>query len=277
MMAPCHSEHNVQGTNKICAYVMATCGQQTARTKAAFLTAGRDDRSKFVFTSLPNSSFDCGDLLRGKLDRYKAVPSLDERRTTEPQYGYHLRTENGLHVTYSNTQFTFWYQQQDLLELTVYDDLFMYYPDNLVASGTLELDEAFRRAFTEDGTLLEDGKQPKVLMQVALAPSIATLRPGGSTTVGTSGGGDGGTGSSASSRVAGEIELELEFIEEPIACPTALESTFRQAITQAKKAEELQRRSLQYLSEIGLSGPPGLPVLEDLFTEQRVARPCYSL
>ena len=183
-----------------------------------------------------------------------------------------MRIENGLQIMYSNVQFTFWYQQQDLLELMIYDDLFMYYPDNLVATGALQLSEAFRRAFTEDGRLLdEDGKQPKVLMRVSLAPSLASLRPTVTGTV-TSDVGDGGTGSTASSQIAGEIELEIEFMEEPIACPTALENTFRQAMSQAKKAEEMHRRSLQFLAEIGSdTRPSGLPVLEDLFAEQKVA------
>jgi hypothetical protein len=261
-----------QGSNKICAYVVAACGQQTARTKAAFLTAGQNDRNKFVFNGLPNSNFDCGDLLRGKLDKYRSVPTLEERRTTDPQHGYHMRIENGLQVTYSNVQFTFWYQQQDLLELMVYDDLFMYYPDNLVATGAVQLNEAFRRAFTQDGRLLdEDGKQPKVRMHVNLAPSLASLRPSGTLTTATSVD-DGGTGSTAGSKIGGEIELEIEFMEEPIACPTALENTFRQSLAQTKKAEELQRRSLQFLAEIGRdTRPSGLPVLEDLFAEQRVA------
>lgn len=259
-----------KGSNKICAYVVAACGQQTARTKAAFLTAGQNDRNKFVFNGLPNSNFDCGDLLRGKLDKYRSVPTLEERRTTDPQHGYHMRIENGLQVTYSNVQFTFWYQQQDLLELMVYDDLFMYYPDNLVATGAVQLNEAFRRAFTQDGRLLdEDGKQPKVRMHVNLAPSLASLRPSGTLTTATSVD-DGGTGSTAGSKIGGEIELEIEFMEEPIACPTALENTFRQSLAQTKKAEELQRRSLQFLAEIGRdTRPSGLPVLEDLFAEQR--------
>lgn len=262
-----------RGQRKIAPYVMASCGQQTARTKAAFLTAGRQDREKFVFTKMPKatSDFDCGDLLRGSLDRYKAVPSLEERRMNEPEFGYHMRTENGLQITYSNAQFTFWYQQQEVIEFMVYDDLFFYYPDNLVACGTLDLDDAFSVAFTEQGELLdENAKQPRVRMHVTLAPSIATVRPGASTSETSAA--DGGTGGSTSSRIAGEIELEIEFMQEPVACPTALESTFRQALSQSKKAEELQRESLQYLAEIITSStvrPSGLPALEDLFSEQK--------
>ena len=192
----------------------------------------------------------------------------------EPEFGYHMRTENGLQITYSNAQFTFWYQQQEVIEFMVYDDLFFYYPDNLVACGTLDLDDAFSVAFTEQGELLdENAKQPRVRMHVTLAPSIATVRPGASTSETSAA--DGGTGGSTSSRIAGEIELEIEFMQEPVACPTALESTFRQALSQSKKAEELQRESLQYLAEIITSStvrPSGLPALEDLFSEQKEAR-----
>lgn len=213
--------------------------------------------------------------MRGKLDQYKGVPSAEERRTTEPQYGYRMEVDShGLHVTYSTVQFTFWYHQQDLLELMVYDDVFMYYPDNLIATGALQLNEAFRQAFTQDGRLLdEDGKQPKVSMHVTLVPAIARLRPSGTRSATTDG--DGGTGSSSTiSQIAGDIELEIEFMEEPIACATELESTFRQATSSAKKAEESHRGNLQFLAEIASSSvrPSGLPVLEDLFEEQRVPR-----
>ena len=220
------------------------------------------------------SDFDCGDLLRGCLDTYRAAPSADERRTAEPQFGYHMRTDYDLDVSYSNAHFTFWYQQQELIELTVFDDLFLYYPDYLIASGTLDLNEAFRLAFTEEGVLVDENgrKQPKVQMQVNLAAGIASLRSG---TGSATSAGDGGTGGSDSSRIAGEIEVEIEFMQEPVACPTALESTFRQALSQSKKAEQLHRESLRYLAEVINSSSSttvsGLPALDDLFRRQKAS------
>ena len=248
---------------------MATCGQQTSRTKGAFVTAGRGDRDKFVFCGAPSSDFDCGDLLRGRFDSYQLPPSLEERRRSGRQYGYRLRTdENGLQISYSNVEFTFWYQEQERLELDVYDDLFLYYPDNLIAHGALNLKEAFRLAFAEDGTTLSD--RPRVLLHVALAPSIVSLRPSG---MPASSDGDGGTGSSTSSRIAGEMEIEIEFLEEAVACVTPLEKTFREAVGKAKEAKEEHRKGLEYLAEIMASSvtSSGLPALEDLFHEQRDA------
>ena len=257
------------GTNKIFPYVSAACGQQVGRTKAAFLTAGREDFDKFVFTGLPNSNFECGELLRGRWDKYRPVPSSQERHSSQPQYGYRMRVEtSGLQLTYCNVEFTFWYQQQELLELSVFDDIFLVYPDPLVATGALDLNEAFRLAFTEDGMLLDDdGRQPNVVARVPLSSSIASLRPSGilNTSAGAADGGDGGTGGSTSSHVAGEIELQIEFMEEPVACPTALESTFRGAIRAKKEASDLHQESLQYLADIteGDLTASGLPPLED--------------
>ena len=256
------------GTNKIFPYVAAACGQQVGRTKAAFLLASQEDAEKFVFTSLPNSNFECGELLRGRFEKYRAVPSSQERHASQPQYGYRMRVDaSGIQVSYCYVEFTFWYQQQELLELSVFDDVFLVYPDPLVANGALDLNEAFRLAFAEDGTLLDDdGRQPSVIMRVPLSSSIASLRPSG--TLGSSAaadGGDGGTGGSTSSHVAGEIELQIEFLEEPLACPTALESTFRRAIRAKKEVSDLHRESLQYLADIteGDLTASGFPPLED--------------
>ncbi|CAJ1381134.1 unnamed protein product [Effrenium voratum] len=260
----------VEGQPKIAAYVVASCGQQSARTKGAFLRATREDNEKFVFTDLPNSNFDCGDLMRGKLDKYRAAPSLEERRSSDTQYGYRLKVENGLQVSYCNVQFTFWYHQQEVLELSVFDDLFLYYPDNLVAMGSLDLTEAFRQAFTEQGLMLDT--KPKVSMTVALAPSIAALRetPGSHAAAAAAAAADGGTGGSTSERFAGELELEVEFLEEPVAAVSALETTFRRAPRAQQEAEERHLDALQYLAEAtGVTG--GLPAPEDLFEAQRSA------
>ena len=257
------------GTNKIFPYVAACCGQQVGRTKAAFLTAGREDGEKFVFTGLPSSNFECGELLRGRGDQYRAVPSSQERHSSQPQYGYRMRVETGgLQISYCNVEFTFWYQQQELLELSVFDDVFLVYPDPLVATGALDLNEAFRLAFAEDGTLLDDdGRQPSITARVPLSSSIASLRPSGTLNANAAAadGGDGGTGGSTSSHVAGEIELQIEFMEEPVACPTALESTFRSALRAQKEASDLHRESLQYLADItdGDLTATGLPAMEE--------------
>ncbi|CAE7378723.1 TMCO4 [Symbiodinium microadriaticum] len=268
------------GTNKICPYVSAACGQQVGRTRPAFVMASREESQgqRFVFTGLPSSNFECGELLRGRWDKYRAAPSSEERHSSQPQFGYRMKVETGgLQLSYCNVEFTFWYQQQELLELSVFDDIFLVYPDPLVATGAVDINEAFRLAFAEDGTLLDDdGRQPAVVVRVPLSSSIASLRPSGTlgnASAGVADGGDGGTGGSTSSHAAGEIELQIEFLEEPVACPTALENTFRRAIRARKEASDLHHESLQYLADIteGDIAATGLPPLEDLFREQRRA------
>ncbi|CAJ1330197.1 unnamed protein product [Effrenium voratum] len=132
-------------------------------------------------------------------------------------------------------------------------------------------------------------------MTVALAPSIAALRetPGSHAAAAAAAAADGGTGGSTSERFAGELELEaggaaigrfdrltkphkasptkwppikrgpdVEFLEEPVAAVSALETTFRRAPRAQQEAEERHLDALQYLAEAtGVTG--GLPAPEE--------------
>eukprot|EP00933_Yihiella_yeosuensis_P039508 TRINITY_DN33566_c0_g1_i1.p1 TRINITY_DN33566_c0_g1~~TRINITY_DN33566_c0_g1_i1.p1 ORF type:complete len:818 (-),score=147.92 TRINITY_DN33566_c0_g1_i1:100-2214(-) len=90
---------------------------------------------------------------------------------------------------------------------------------------------------------------------------------------------DGGdTGGSSRSRrsvsrstVVGEVELELEFMEEPLARPTPIEGTFRRQAMMRHSAEMSQEEHLQMLHRLCEAGSLALPVVAEMPTELRSA------
>eukprot|EP00930_Biecheleria_cincta_P083708 TRINITY_DN73226_c0_g1_i1.p1 TRINITY_DN73226_c0_g1~~TRINITY_DN73226_c0_g1_i1.p1 ORF type:complete len:1052 (+),score=158.68 TRINITY_DN73226_c0_g1_i1:47-3157(+) len=232
---------------KLNPYVKASMLPQQARTATAHCLADNDAEEEFVFAQ-HIEGLDCGDVLRGRTDRY-------EKAGQTRRQGYRMFVDGGdLKVTYRDVDFVFWLQQEDMMHVAVFDDVFMY-QDPQVAFAVVQLSYIFELAFDENGQPKESqGRTRTVLLNLPLSPY--TTHAVGDDLEGA----DGSTGGSSSTfNAVGAIELEVEFLEDPVASPCFFEGRCRSARSAQMELADFREASLQLLANSAASNRPQLP------------------
>ncbi|CAK0811584.1 unnamed protein product [Prorocentrum cordatum] len=182
-------------------YVKVAVGLQSGATMAALSSTERD-AEEFVFVNPDDRRFDCGSLLGG---RYEAPPR-NEPRGSKTVPAYQRRAGNDVQVSYRNVRFVFWQFQQDQLDLDVYDEHPLFI-DRRIALASLELDDLLLLPFQDDnGTAPLPSLPGKAARTTGLV--TAPLHADGA----------------ADDDQIGEMQLEVEFLQDPLALPSPLEA-----------------------------------------------------
>lgn len=178
-------------------------GPHTAQTPVSFVPH-HTEAEEFVYEK-EVGCISCGGLLRGKADRYEPAP-MPAPPGSFALPAYRKLVDGDLRIVYRDVRFVFWWVGQESLALNVVDDHVLW-PDEDLVAATVDFDDLYREAYPEDGEL------PSYAHTGVLREPLKAIELPIKT--------------NDESQVVGHIEFEVEFFQDPVACPSAFESLWR--------------------------------------------------
>jgi len=215
-----------------------------------------EDVEEFVFVQPQRKLvFDCGGLIKGS-HQYEPAP-VPPPQGSAALAAYRKRplgdADNELLITFQNVRFTFWYLQQETMEITIYDE-YMIAKDLKLATVSFDLEDLFEIAYGADGDIpsfARTGRQRAILHGTEL-----NIEEGEED--------EAEEEEEEGTRRSGcEVDFDVEFIQDPLARPSSLEGFYRKLVPlRSKLAEEHVEGLVAVDRAIGTSGLEG--VLQEL-------------
>ena len=205
-------------SSKTSPYAEASLGFQSKRTPTA-RNVLRRSAEEYVYTQ-PGVY---GNLTHGVCERYETV--VDTPTGSQALPAYQKRVRDRLCVRFQNVQFVFWFFRHDGLVVNVFDD-HAFHQDTLLASTSLSIDDIFQRAHFE-------GVVPSVVRS-SWRESLF--------------------GRTSWENIVGEIELEVELFQDPVACPSRLAGHWSRLGRMRKEAITGHAKALHVVESVEAQG-----------------------
>jgi len=208
--------------SKTSPYAEASLGFQSKRTPTA-RNVLRRCAEEFVYTQ-PGVY---GNLTHGVCERYETV--VDTPTGSQALPAYQKRVRDRLCVRFQNVQFVFWFLRHDSLVVNVFDD-HAFHQDTLLASTSLSFDDIFQGAHFE-------GVVPSVV-RTSWRESLVGIA----------------VSSGEDRNIVGEIELEVELFQDPLACPSRLAGHWSRLGRMRKEAITGHAKALHVVESVAAQG-----------------------